>query len=178
MNRDVARYAREHGFDLREYLERNWPRIGPALAGKLHLSCGESDGNFLNLALYLLQDFLENTTAPYYNGSFEFGRSAPLNGFGNDGTSIGDGPQTNYHYNVAFNAVYTLNPRTIANLNYGVGRRNYVRFPFSQGFDMRTIGMPAATTPWVVEGWPVLAPEGSTMLRVLDHRCHWLPAGR
>jgi hypothetical protein len=80
MNRDVARYAREHGFDLREYLERNWPRIGPALAGKLHLSCGESDDNFLNLALYLLQDFLENTTAPYYNGSFEFGR--PLKGHG------------------------------------------------------------------------------------------------
>ena len=27
-------------------------------------------------------------------------------------------------------------------------------------------------------GPPVLAPEGRTMLRVLDHRCHWLPAGR
>jgi hypothetical protein len=80
MNGDVARYAREHGYDLREYLERNWPRIGRDLAGKLHLSCGESDGNFLNLALYLLQDFLENTTAPYYKGSFEFGR--PLKGHG------------------------------------------------------------------------------------------------
>ena len=80
MNRDVARYAREHGYDLREYLERNWPRIGRALVGKLHLHCGESDGNFLNLALYLLQDFLENTTTPYYAGSFEFGR--PLKGHG------------------------------------------------------------------------------------------------
>ncbi len=77
-------------------------------------------------------------------GSFEYGRSAPLNGFNNVGTSIGDGPQTNYHYNVAFNAVYTVTPNTIANFNYGVGRRNYTRFPFSQGFDMKSIGMPAS----------------------------------
>jgi len=88
MNRDVARYARERGFDLREYLERNWPRIGRNLAGKLHLSCGESDGNFLNLALYLLQDFLENTTTPYYRGSFEFGR--PLKGHGWQPTTSGE----------------------------------------------------------------------------------------
>jgi hypothetical protein len=62
----VARYAREHGYELREYLERNWPGIGRDLAGKLHLYCGESDGNFLNLAAYMLQDFLGNTTNPYY----------------------------------------------------------------------------------------------------------------
>jgi hypothetical protein len=80
MNRDVARYAREHGYDLREYLERNWPTVGRDLVAKLHLHCGESDGNFLNLALYLLQDFLENTRDPYYAGSFVFGR--PLKGHG------------------------------------------------------------------------------------------------
>jgi hypothetical protein len=80
INRDVARYAREHGYDLREYLERNWPTMGRDLVGKVHIYCGESDGNFLNLTLYLLQDFLENTRDPYYAGSFEFGR--PLKGHG------------------------------------------------------------------------------------------------
>ena len=77
-------------------------------------------------------------------GSYEYNFGAPLNGFGNVGSSIGDGPSNTYNYNVAFNAVYTINPRTIANFNYGVGRRNYVRFPFSAGFDIRTIGMPAS----------------------------------
>jgi hypothetical protein len=80
MNREVALYAREHGYDLREYTQRNWSRIGRDLKGKLHISVGESDGNFLNLAIYLMQDFLENTKDPYFEGSFEFGR--PLKGHG------------------------------------------------------------------------------------------------
>ena len=80
MNREVARYAREHGYDLREYTQRNWSKIGRDLKGKLHISVGESDGNFLNLAIYLIQDFLENTKEPYFEGSFEFGR--PLKGHG------------------------------------------------------------------------------------------------
>jgi hypothetical protein len=77
-------------------------------------------------------------------GSYEYSISAPLNGFGNVATSIGDGPSDVKNYNVALNAVYSLSPRTIANFNYGLGRRNYFRAPFSLGFDMKTIGMPAA----------------------------------
>jgi hypothetical protein len=80
MNREVARYAREHGYDLREYTQRNWSKIGRNLKGKLHISVGEADGNFLNLAIYLMQDLLENTKDPYFEGSFEFGR--PLKGHG------------------------------------------------------------------------------------------------
>jgi hypothetical protein len=77
-------------------------------------------------------------------GSYERGASSPLNGFGNVGTSIGDGGNNIHNYNVAFNAVYSISPNTVANFNYGMGRRNLTRFPFSQGFDVRTIGMPAA----------------------------------
>jgi S-formylglutathione hydrolase FrmB len=33
IDRDVIVYMREHDFDLRDYLERNWPRIGPSLVG-------------------------------------------------------------------------------------------------------------------------------------------------
>lgn len=75
-------------------------------------------------------------------GSYERNHGEPLNGFGNIGTSAGDGPSDTYNYNVAVNAVYTFSPTTIANLNYGMGRRNLVRFPFSRGFDMRQLGFP------------------------------------
>ncbi len=42
--------------------------------------CGDEDGGFANLAVYLLEDFLEGTTNPYYAGSFQYGR--PLKGHG------------------------------------------------------------------------------------------------
>ncbi len=32
----VAAYMREHGYDLKDYLQNNWQTIGPKLAGKLH----------------------------------------------------------------------------------------------------------------------------------------------
>jgi len=77
---DVVKYMNEHGYDLRAYLERNWMKIGPALIGKLHLFCGDSDGGFFNLALYFFEDFLNNTHDPYFRGTFTYGR--PLKGHG------------------------------------------------------------------------------------------------
>ena len=41
----------------------------------------------------------------------------------------------------------------------------------------KTPGLPAPATP-ALAGPPVVAPEGKMMLRVLDQRCHWAPAGR
>lgn len=76
----VAIYMREHGYDLRYYLEKNWPTIGPQLVGKLHLYCGDMDNFYLNLAVYKLEDFLRRTTSPAYGGSFEYGR--PMKGHG------------------------------------------------------------------------------------------------
>ena len=70
IDRDVVNYMKTHDYDLREYLERNWSRIGPQLVGKLHLYCGDEDGVYLNLGVYLLEDFLANTKNPYYAGSF------------------------------------------------------------------------------------------------------------
>jgi len=80
IDHDVAAYMRDHGYDLRYYVETNWPRIGPHLVGKLHFYCGDMDNYYLNLAVYLLEDFLENTKNPYYAGSFEYGR--PMKGHG------------------------------------------------------------------------------------------------
>ncbi|MBN1224799.1 MAG: hypothetical protein JXB23_16245 [Candidatus Aminicenantes bacterium] len=70
---EVAQYFKEH-YDLREYLEKNWPRIGPKLTGKLHFFCGDMDNFYLNEAVYDLEKFLENTKHPYYQGWFRYGR--------------------------------------------------------------------------------------------------------
>ncbi len=80
IDHEVANYTREHGYDLRYYLETNWPSIGPQLVGKLHLYCGDMDNFYLNLAVYLLEDFLKNTKCPHYDGSIEYGR--PMKGHG------------------------------------------------------------------------------------------------
>src|SRR5947207_5719219 len=76
----VAGYMRDHGYDLRYYLEQNWAKIGPQLVGKLHLYCGDMDNFYLNLAVYKLEDFLKRTSNPAYGGSFEYGR--PMKGHG------------------------------------------------------------------------------------------------
>ena len=80
IDHDVAAYMRDQGYDLRYYIETNWPKIGPELVGKLHLYCGDMDNYYLNLAVYLLEDFLESTKNPSYAGSFEYGR--PVKGHG------------------------------------------------------------------------------------------------
>lgn len=80
IDHEVASYMRDHGYDLRYYLETNWPKIGNQLVDKLHLYCGDMDHYYLNLAVYLMEDFLKTTTNPYYSGSFEYGR--PMKGHG------------------------------------------------------------------------------------------------
>jgi hypothetical protein len=80
IDHSVADYMRDQGYDLRDYAAKHWSTIGPELVGKLHVSCGDMDNFYLNLSVYLLEDFLKNTKDPYYNGSFEYGR--PLKGHG------------------------------------------------------------------------------------------------
>lgn len=88
VNRDVAEYWRSHDYDLREYLERNWSRIGPSLVGKIHIMCGDMDNYYLNLAVYLMEDFLEHRTTPAYGGYVKYGR--PMKGHGWQPTSNAD----------------------------------------------------------------------------------------
>ncbi len=80
IDRDVAGYMRDNGYDLRHYIETNWPRIGSDLVGKLRIYCGDMDHYYLNLAVYELEEFLESTTNPYYAGLVEYGR--PTKGHG------------------------------------------------------------------------------------------------
>ncbi len=73
-------YAREHGYDLRYYLSKNWATLGPKLIDKLHVYVGDADNFYLNLAVYQFQDFLKHTENPHYEGTFEYGR--PMKGHG------------------------------------------------------------------------------------------------
>ncbi len=77
---NAVNYAREHGYDLRYYLAKNWPTLGPKLIDKLHVYVGDADNFYLNLAVYQFQDFLKHTENPHYEGTFEYGR--PMKGHG------------------------------------------------------------------------------------------------
>jgi hypothetical protein len=74
IDHNVADYMRDHGYDLADYLRWNWAKIGPSLVGKIHVYVGDMDSYYLNLACYDMEDFLKNTTKPYYDGTFEYGR--------------------------------------------------------------------------------------------------------
>ncbi|MCD6192366.1 MAG: hypothetical protein J7L26_02720 [Candidatus Aminicenantes bacterium] len=89
INREVARYMGER-YDLRAYLQKNWPQIGPSLVGKIHVYCGDMDHFYLNEAVYELEDFLEKTTAPYYAGSFAYGRPRQGHGWNPFGYGTGE----------------------------------------------------------------------------------------
>jgi hypothetical protein len=75
INPAVAEYWKEH-YDLRYILERDWPTLGPKLKGKIHIYCGDMDNYYLNNAVYLMEDFLEGTKNPYYEGEVDYGDRA------------------------------------------------------------------------------------------------------
>ena len=78
IDREVAHHMRDNGYDLRHYLQENWPHIGPDLVGKIRIYNPEMDQFYLPYAVYLLEEFLEGTTDPHYGGEFVHGR--PMKG--------------------------------------------------------------------------------------------------
>jgi Putative esterase len=81
IDHSVARYMRDHGYDLRDYAQRHWATLGPQLVGKLHFYCGDMDNFYLNLGVYLFEQFLQITDDPHYAGSFEYGRPMKPHGW-------------------------------------------------------------------------------------------------
>ena len=75
INHEVANYWQEN-YDLRHILERDWDKLGNKLKGKIHIYCGDMDNYYLNNAVYLMEDFLESTTDPYYEGEVAYGDRA------------------------------------------------------------------------------------------------------
>src|SRR5688572_22314652 len=85
IDRAVAEAMRAKGYDLRDYVERNWKTLGPQLVGKLHVAVGDMDNYFLNLGVYRFETFLESTKepgkGPYYAGTIEYGRPLKPHGW-------------------------------------------------------------------------------------------------
>ena len=75
IDHEVAEYWREH-YDLRHILQRDWATLGPKLEGKIHIYVGDMDNYYLNNAVYLMEEFLENTSDPYYAGEVDYGDRA------------------------------------------------------------------------------------------------------
>ena len=75
INHQVAEFWKEN-YDLRHILERDWEKLGEKLRGKIHIYCGDMDNYYLNNAVYLMEDFLESTTDPYYEGEVDYGDRA------------------------------------------------------------------------------------------------------
>ena len=71
----VAEFWKEN-YDLRNILERDWSQLGPKLQGKINIYCGDMDNYYLNNAVYLMEEFLESTTDPYYDGEVDYGDRA------------------------------------------------------------------------------------------------------
>lgn len=75
IDQEVAAYWKEN-YDLKYILERDWDEIGEKLVGKINIYCGDMDNYYLNNAVYLMEEFLENTSNPYYGGEVDYGDRA------------------------------------------------------------------------------------------------------
>lgn len=98
IDKKVAEHWREN-YDLRHILERDWAKLGPKLAGKLHIYCGDMDNYYLNNAVYLMEDFLKSTKNPHYGGEVTYGDRA-------EHCWNGDPTQPNYISRLRYNSMY------------------------------------------------------------------------
>ena len=98
INKEVANYWKEN-YDLRHILERDWDKLGDKLKGKIHIYCGDMDNYYLNNAVYLMEDFLESTTDPYYDGEVAYGDRA-------EHCWNGDPTEPNHITRLRYNSMY------------------------------------------------------------------------
>jgi hypothetical protein len=81
IDRAVVEKMRAGNFDLREFLARNWTRLGPQLVGQLHVCAADTDGYYSNLAVHLLDEFMRASRAPHVEGSFQYGPPGSTHGW-------------------------------------------------------------------------------------------------
>lgn len=72
IDRKVAEYWREN-YDLRHILERDWPKIGHKLRGKIHIYVGDMDNYYLNNAVYLMEEALKRLKDPPADATVAYG---------------------------------------------------------------------------------------------------------
>ncbi len=72
INKEVAAYWKEH-YDLAHIIQRDWPRIGEKLKGKIHIYVGEMDNYYLNNAVYSAEDVLKKLRNPNCQCEVDYG---------------------------------------------------------------------------------------------------------
>jgi hypothetical protein len=63
-------------YDLRLYTEKNWQTLGPKLQGKLNIWMGDMDDFYLNNAMHLYQEMLNEQKEPVSDAKFTWVRGA------------------------------------------------------------------------------------------------------
>lgn len=81
IDKAVAAYWRDRGYDLTWNMTTHWPSIGPALSGKIHMYVGDMDNYYLNLAVYVMQEEASKLQNPKANFTFEYGRPMKPHGW-------------------------------------------------------------------------------------------------
>ena len=94
----VDTYWREH-YDLLHILRRDWKTLGPKVAGKIHIYCGDMDNYYLNNAVYLMEDFLKSVKSPAAASEVAYGDRA-------EHCWNGDPTQPNYISRLRYNTMY------------------------------------------------------------------------
>ena len=89
-----------------------------------------------------LDHYFSEKLRMFARGSYDNGPNFPFNGFGNIGTSIGDGNTTSTLPNITSNFVYSMTPTTIVNFSLGFGQKDVTRYPFSTGTKPSSLGFP------------------------------------
>jgi len=81
IDKTVAAYWRDKGYDLVWNMKTNWAKIGPQLAGKMHVYVGDMDNHYLNLAVYIMEEEAKKLTNPPANFVFDYGRPMKPHGW-------------------------------------------------------------------------------------------------
>jgi len=75
INKKVAEYWKNN-YDLVHIIQRDWPKIGSKLAGKIHLYVGDMDNYYLNNAVYTAEDMIKKLDNPKCNCEVDYGDRA------------------------------------------------------------------------------------------------------
>jgi enterochelin esterase-like enzyme len=76
IDKSVIDYWRDH-YDLNHILQRDWATLGPKLQGKLHFYVGDEDSYYLEEAAFLMKDFLDQSSNPHSDATWDIGRRQP-----------------------------------------------------------------------------------------------------
>ncbi len=98
IDKEVAAYWKEH-FDLAHIIERDWPKLGEKLKGKIHVYVGDMDSYYLNDAVYSAEDILKKLQNPACNCEVDYGDRA-------EHCWNGDHTQPNYVSRLRYHQMY------------------------------------------------------------------------